>query len=153
MERVSGQRISSWNNGHARVVNCLEQAQHRRESFAISSLSIWRNFERAAPHRTPHLRRKTRHDLFQPRRERAGITAKKCFEDVNRGIQHSMMLSEKIDEVAHLRFVRSKFASALGDFDEPISVARLFHFGKQKIEHDKIEMLDFVSAAFDELTR
>src|SRR5439155_2055810 len=151
VKRVSGERIGSWNNRQARVVNCLEQTQHRRESFAIGCLFIWWNFERAAPHGAPHLWRKARHDLFQPGRNRARIAAKESFKDAYRRVEDGVMLPEKIDEFAHLRFVRSKFASALGDLDEAISITRLLHFRKQEVKHDKIKMLDFVSAAFDEL--
>jgi hypothetical protein len=64
-----------------------------------------------------------------------------------------VVVTEKIDEVAHFGLVRRKLLGALGDFDKAISVTCLFHFGKQEVEHDKIEMLNFVSAAFDELSR
>ena len=63
------------------------------------------------------------------------------------------MIFEKINEFAHFRFARSKFAGVLGNFEKAISISCLLHFRKQKVEHDKIEVLDFVSAAFDELTR
>ena len=61
------------------------------------------------------------------------------------------MLPEKADEVAHVGFVGSKFAGALGNLGKAISIAGLLHFRKQKVEHDEIEVLDFVSATFDEL--
>jgi len=47
----------------------------------------------------------------------------------------------------------SKFAGALGNLGKAISIAGLFHFRKQEVEHDKIKMLDFISTAFDELPR
>ncbi len=63
------------------------------------------------------------------------------------------MLLQERDEVAHLRFVRRKFARVLGDFDEAVAVARFLDLRKQEIEFDEIEMLDFVGATFDELPR
>ena len=151
MERVSRECIGSRDNCDARVMNCLEQAQHSRESVVISCLFIRRNFERATPHRAPHLRRKARHDFFQAGRNRARVSAKKRFKDAYRRVEDSVMLAKKIDEITDLGFVRSKFAGALGDFDKPIAITRFLYFRKQKIEHDKIEMLNFISAAFDEL--
>ena len=63
------------------------------------------------------------------------------------------MLFEKIDEFAHFGLVRSKLARPFGNFDEAIAIARFFHFGKQEVKHDKIEVLDFVCATFDKLAR
>ena len=57
------------------------------------------------------------------------------------------MLPEKIDEIAHLGIIGSKITGALGDFDESISITRFLYFRKQKIEHNKIEVLNFISAA------
>src|SRR6266550_2126779 len=108
----------------------------------ISRLFVRRNFERSAQHCAPHLRRKTRHDLFQSGCDRGGVSAKKTFENAYCRIEHGVMLSEKVDEVAHVGFVGSKFAGVFGDFDKAISIARLFHFRKKKVEHDKIKMLD-----------
>ena len=36
---------------------------------------------------------------------------------------------------------------------EAIAIARLLHLGKQKVEHDEIDVLNFVGAALDELAR
>src|SRR5437762_10674138 len=119
----------------------------------MSCLFIWRNFKRATAHRTPHLRRKAGHNFFQPGRDRTGIAAKKRLKDIHRRVEDGVMLPKKIDEFAHFGFVRRKFAGALGDFDKPIAIARFLYFGKQKIERDKIEMLNFIGAALDELTR
>ena len=57
------------------------------------------------------------------------------------------MLLQELDELAHLGFVRRKFARVLGDFDKAIAIACFFHFRKQKIQFDKIDVLDFVSAS------
>ena len=119
----------------------------------ISRLLVRRNFERSAQHCASHLRRKTRHDLFQSGCDRAGVSAKKTFENAYCRIEHGVMLPEKADEVAHVGFVGSKFAGALGNLGKAISIAGLFHFRKQEVEHDKIKMLDFISTAFDELPR
>src|SRR6476469_6256060 len=152
VKRVSGERIGSWNNRHARIMNFFEQEQHRREGSVVSRLFIWRNLKRATPHRASYLRRKTRHNFCQARRDRAGIAAKKRFEKVYGRIEHGAMVPEEINELAHLGCVRRKFPGVLSDFGKSIAIARLLHFGKQEIEHNKIEVLDFVSAALDELT-
>src|SRR5207244_12322107 len=106
VERVSGEGIGSWNNRDARVMNCLEQTQHSRESVVISRLFIGRNFERATAHRPPYLRRKARHDFFQAGRSRAWIAAKERFIRVHCWIEYGVMLPKKIDELAHHGFVR-----------------------------------------------
>ena len=72
---------------------------------------------------------------------------------IQRRIEDSVMLPKKIDEFAHFGFVRRQFAGAFGDFNKPIAIACFLYFGKQKIENDKIEVLNFIGAAFDELTR
>src|SRR5437899_9738051 len=128
-------------------MNCLEQPQHRRESVVISRLFIRRNFERATPHRAPHLWRKARHDLFQAGSNRARIAAKKRFKDAYRRVEDSVMLAKKIDEFAHLWIIGSKITCALVDFDESILIRRFLYFWKQKIEHNKIEVMNFIGAA------
>ena len=82
-----------------------------------------------------------------------GIAAEQPFEHAHRRIEHGVMLLQELDELAHLGFVRREFARALGDFDEAIAVARFLHFGKEEIQLDEIDVLDFIGAAFDELAR
>ena len=57
------------------------------------------------------------------------------------------MLLQERDELAHFRFVRRKFARVLGDFDKAVAVACFFNFRKQKIQFDKINVLDFISTS------
>src|SRR6266536_640006 len=152
VKRVAGERIGSWNNRHAGIINFFEQEQHCREGPVVSRLFVWWNLKRAAPHRAPYLRRKTRHNFCQARRDRAGIAAKKRFENVYGRIEHGAIVPEEINELAHFGCVRRKFPSVLSDFGKSIAIARFLHFRKQEIEHDKVQVLDFVSAAFDELT-
>ena len=41
----------------------------------------------------------------------------------------------------------------LGHFDEAIAIARLLHLWEKEIQDDKVEVLNFVRPAFDELAR
>src|SRR3954451_4978942 len=122
--------------------------QHGRECLTISSLFVFRNFERTAQQLPSHLWRKTSRDIFEAGRDYCRITAKQALKRVHRWIEHGVMLLQERDEIAHLRFVRRKFASVLGDFDKAIAVARFFNFRKQKIQFDKIDVLDFISTTF-----
>ena len=63
------------------------------------------------------------------------------------------MAFEEIDELAHLRLVRREFARMFGHLDKAIAITRLLHFRKEKVQFDKIKMLDLIRAAFDELAR
>src|SRR5262249_38769828 len=141
------------NNCHPGIVNRLQQTQHRRERIVISCLFLRRNFESAAEHRTPHLGRKTRHDFFETWFERTRVSTEKRFKNTHRWIEHGVMLLEKFDEIMHFGFIRSEFGRVLANFNEAIPVARLLHFRKKEIEHDKIEVLDFVSATINKLAR
>ena len=147
MQHVTGQGIRSRNDRDPGVVKCLEQAQHRRECFLIGGLFAFRDFERTAQHRAPNLWRKTRHDLFEAGRDHGWIAAKQAFKRVHGRIEHGVMLFQEADELAHLGFVRRKFACVLGDFDKAIAIARFLDFRKEKIQFDKIKMLDFIRAS------
>ena len=57
------------------------------------------------------------------------------------------MLLQERDEIAHFGFVRRKFACVLCDFDKAVAVARFFDLRKQKIQFDKINVLDFISTS------
>ena len=61
------------------------------------------------------------------------------------------MLFEEVDELANLGLVRCELASALRHLDETIAVPGLFHFRKQKVQFDKIDVLNFVRAILNEL--
>ena len=41
----------------------------------------------------------------------------------------------------------------LGHLDEAIAIARFLYFRKEKVQLDKIKMLDLIGAALDELAR
>src|SRR5205823_11060709 len=110
-----------------------------------------RNFERAAQHHAPDLRRETRHDVLKPGCHYRRVAAKQPFEDAHGRIEHSVMTLEELDELAHFGFVRREFARVLGDLYKAVAVARLLDLGKQKIQFDEIEMLDFIRAVLDEL--
>ena len=62
------------------------------------------------------------------------------------------MLLEEANEFAHLGFVRGKFARVLGDLDKAVAIACFCDLRKQKIQFDKINMLDFISTSFNEFT-
>src|SRR5205807_9814891 len=100
----------------------------------ISRLFVRRNFERSAQHCAPHLRRETRHDFFQSGCDRGGVSAKKTFENAYCRIEHGVMLPEKADEVAHVGFVGSKSAGALGNLGKATWMGGSFHFRKQEVE-------------------
>ena len=63
------------------------------------------------------------------------------------------MTLKESDEFADFGFVRWEFMSVLGDLNEPVGIPRLFYFRKQEIQFDKIDVLDFVGTALDELPR
>ena len=154
MEHVTGQRVRARDNRDAGIVKRLEQTQHRRETLrdrrpALSAgtssapLSIAR--------RTCGGKRGT--ISSRPGVIAVGSPQKSAFEGAHRRIEHGVMLFQKIDELAHLGFVRREFARALGDLDEAIAIARFLHFRKEEIQLDEIKMLDLIRAAFDELAR
>ena len=64
-----------------------------------------------------------------------------------------MMLFQERDEFAHFGLVRRKLARVLGDFDEAVAVARFLDLRKKEIQLDEIDVLDFIGAAFNELSR
>src|SRR5947208_3664016 len=115
----------------------------------------WRDAERflkrPAQHRAAYLRRKPGHDFFQTGRNRTWIAAKQSFKNAYRRIKHGVMLFEELNEVLHFRFLRRKIARVLGHFDEAIAIARLLHLWEKEIQDDKVEVLNFVRPAFDEL--
>src|SRR6516162_5264529 len=119
----------------------------------ISDLFVFWNFEGATQQLAPNLRRKTRRDVFEAGHNYGWITTKQAFKGIHGWIKHSVMLLQERDEFAHLRFVRCKFACVLGDFDKAVAVLCFFDLRKQKIQFDEIDMLDFISTTFDELTR
>ena len=51
------------------------------------------------------------------------------------------------------RFIRRELARVLGHLDKAIAIARFLYFRKEKIQLDKIKMLDLIRAALDELAR
>src|SRR5206468_8031815 len=112
-----------------------------------------RNFERAAQHQAANLRRKTRHYLLQPGRNYGGIATKQPFKGTHSGIEHGVMLLEECDKLAHLGFVGRKFACVLCDLDKAIAIACLLYFREQKVQFDKIDVLDFIRTTVDELPR
>src|SRR5215469_3483822 len=118
----------------------------------ISSLFVLRNFERATQQLPPNLWRKTRGDLFEARHDYGWITAKQAFKRIHGRIKYSVMLLEEANEFADLGFVRRKFACLLGDFNKAVAVSCFFDLRKQKIQFDKINMLNFISTSFNELT-
>jgi hypothetical protein len=63
------------------------------------------------------------------------------------------MLLEELDELADFRFLGWKIARVLGHFNEAIAIARFLHFWEKEIQDDKVEVLNFVRPAFDELAR
>src|SRR2546430_17414891 len=101
MEHVTGERIGPGNDGDARVVQRLEQAKHGGECFTVSSLLLLWCFKRAAAHGPANLRRKARNDLFQSGSDRGRIATEETFECYHRGIEHGVMLFQKVDELTH----------------------------------------------------
>jgi len=90
-----------------------------------------------AAHGAPHLRRKTRHDLFQSGCDRGGFPQKKTFENAYCRIEHGVMLPEKADEVrTSVVGVNSRARSAT-----LVKRSRLRSpsLPEQKVEHDEIE--------------
>ena len=63
------------------------------------------------------------------------------------------MLFEELNELLHFRFLRRKIARVLGHFNETIAIACFLHFREKEIQDDKVEVLNFVRSAFDELAR
>ena len=51
------------------------------------------------------------------------------------------------------RFIRRELARVLGHLDKAIAIARFLYFRKEKVQLDKIKMLDLIRAALDELAR
>src|SRR6516225_667965 len=119
----------------------------------ISGPLAFRNFERAAQQLPANLWWKTRCDILKTRRDYGRITAKQSLKSAHGRVKHGMMLFQERDKLAHFRFVRRKFARVLGDFDETVAVARFLDLRKKEIQLDKIDVLDFIGAAFDELSR
>src|SRR5437867_3641502 len=153
VKHVTGQGVRTRDDRDASIVKRFQQAKHRRERIMIGRLFALWNFERSAQHRPPNLRRETWHDVLKPWSDYGRIPAKQPFENVHGRIEHSLMLLEKRNELADFRFVRREFARELGDLDKAVAIARLLHFGEQKIQFDKVEVLDFISATLDELAR
>jgi hypothetical protein len=52
------------------------------------------------------------------------------------------MFLQEADEFTDLGFIRRKFPCMLGDFDKPIAVASFFDRWKEKVQFDKIDMLN-----------
>jgi len=119
----------------------------------IGHLLAFRNFERAAQHRAPDLRWEMRHDVLKPGRDDGRLATKQPFKSAHCWIEYRVMLLEERNELAHLGFIGREFARVLGDLDKTVAIARLFDFGKQEIQFDEIEMLNFISAALNELPR
>ena len=90
---------------------------------------------------------------LQARHNHSWIATKQAFKRIHSRVKYRVMFLEKANEFTHLRFVGHKFACVLGNFDKTIAVARFFYFRKQKIQCDKIKMLNFISTTFNELTR
>src|SRR5262245_4285944 len=118
----------------------------------VSDLFVFWNFERATQQLASNLWRKTRRDVFEARHDYGWITAKQAFKRIHGRIKYSVMLLKEANEFTDLRFVRRKFACVLGDFDKAVAVACFFDLRKQKIQFDKINMLNFISTSFNELT-
>src|SRR5215475_9258183 len=119
----------------------------------ISDLFVFWNFERATQQLAPNLWRETRRDVFEAGHDYGWIAAKQAFKRIHGWIKYSVTLVKEANEFAHLGFVRRKFACALGDLDKTVAVACFFDLRKQKIQFDKINMLDFISTSFNELMR
>src|SRR5436190_23001616 len=119
----------------------------------IRGFLAFRNFECAAQQLAANLWRKTLSDILEPGRNHGRITAKQSFKSAHGRIKHSMMLFQERDELAYFRFVRRKLVRVLRDFDEAVAIARFFDFRKKEIQFDKIDMLDFIGAVFNELSR
>jgi hypothetical protein len=62
------------------------------------------------------------------------------------------MLLEEANEFAHFRFLRGKIARMLRDLDKAVAVACFFDLRKKEIQLDKINVLDFISPSFNELS-
>src|SRR5215467_1485071 len=119
----------------------------------IGGFLAFRNFERAAQQLTADLWRKTLSDILEAGRHHGRITTKQSFKSTHGRVKHGMMLFQKRDELAHLWFVGRKLARVLGDFDEAVAVARFFDPRKKEIQFDKIDVLNFIGTAFNELSR
>src|SRR5437762_8197541 len=102
VKHVTGQGVRTRDDRDASIVKRFQQAKHRRERFVIGHFLAFRNFERSAQHYSPDLRRKTRHDVLKPWGDYRRIAAKQPFEDAHGRIEHSLMLLEELDELAHL---------------------------------------------------
>jgi hypothetical protein len=61
------------------------------------------------------------------------------------------MALEEINEVAHLGLVGRELAGALGHLDEAVPVPRFFHFRKEEVQLDEVDVLNFIGAILDEL--
>src|SRR4030095_12231598 len=86
-------------------------------------------------------------------RDYGRITAKQPFKSAHGRVKHGMMSFQESDELAHFRLIRRKLASVLGDFDKAVAVARFLDLRKKEIQFDKIDVLDFICPAFNELSR
>src|ERR1044072_5097682 len=117
----------------------FKQPQHRRESLLVGLALVGWNFECAAAHVPPHLRRKSWRNLFQPGGNGAWIAAEERLEKVHRRIKNGMASLQKIDELAHLRFVWRELARSFRHLDKAIAVPRFLYFREKEIQFDEIE--------------
>src|SRR5262249_14927951 len=100
-----------------------------------------------------NLWRKTLSDIFKARRNHGRITAKQSLKRAHGRVKHGMMSFQERDKLAHFGLVRRKLARVLGDFDEAVAVTRFLDLRKKEIQFDKIDVLDLIGTAFNELSR
>src|SRR5689334_7537755 len=118
----------------------------------IGRLLTFRNFECAAQQLAANLWRKTLSGIFKARRDYRRITAEQSLKSAHRRVKHGMMLFQERDKLAHFGFVRRKLERVLGDFDKAVTVARFLDLRKKEIQFNKIDMLNFIRTAFNELS-